>query len=416
MDDKKTLKKEEIEIKYSVPIPDFINNHTESRKQQIIILAIWIRFVHFKRFAPENRKKHILGDFFKLSNLLKDPSDLVFIPYHQSKKLPYGVSVSRIHLAILDFPNIASIRLDLFFKDFFTLYQETYNKNPEICTKLVALFLRKLWISNFFESNSDQDLMIEAFEEAFQDEKLKASINEFKTETELINYFLSNISSLKEINKLISIKVHEVNKNPRVLRKTFKSVHNEIKDIFEVFSYFIGLVRAFTDILANTIEPSISNYFDKRNHVCYGIINFGMGKLISKLNAEPIKMRLEEQYPTLVSFLEKIFFNELRLIRNSESHLKMTTQQDKIDEKIYIIENNMYNFRKEYNLGDFWVLKSNFYQLLTLIFNLFFYLLPDNQIHNYLNSILSFKKFDIGFNYPDLNLTPLIKEIKEEKN
>ena len=106
---KKNSFKNKNEKEFYITIPDYFYKYTESKKQQLILLNIWIRFVNFKQFAPENRKKHILGDFFKLTNLLQDPMDLVSIPYVQSKKLAYGMSVSRMRLAFLILPRASWI-------------------------------------------------------------------------------------------------------------------------------------------------------------------------------------------------------------------------------------------------------------------------------------------------------------------
>ena len=284
---------------------------------------------------------------------------------------------------ILSFPKIGEIDICMLLNEYKSIIYESMRHNSKKTANLMKIYLQKIWKSELFEKNPDLDMYL----------KIK---NKIKTAGTSIS---SRASQIVDLNKEYYDEVHG---SKFKFKKEASEIHENISDIFEVYRYFVGIIRGFLDIVSEKSEKSNILYFNK--NVCYGV-DFYRKKWINK---QPVKIkeskygtntiinRIKDNCPQLTKFIKDILCQDLRKIRNSKGHRKLITQQKSIDSFLYIIDNPKEKYLKEFSYPELMEIWIVLYYILVMSFSIYFYIIPVDSINNAIGYLLHPRDYEAG--------------------
>ncbi|WP_371806179.1 hypothetical protein [Candidatus Lokiarchaeum ossiferum] len=378
--------------KKKIPQKSFSDNpygfqfEINSRKQRIILHEIWKKYLIIKKQVPKEDQQQNFEELNKLTHLILDPRSSVILPYLHPQNSVQS-PMEGIELVVMKFPKMGNFRLNNFFKEFESLILQATAKNKENTSQLVQIFIQNLWDSELFSAKRGQYFIIKSFEQYFKTHDLEQKMKALDTQENFNRFITSQDESINEIQELIISQIHSFSPNIEIPRKSFRMIHKEIKQLFELYGYLIGLVRGLFDVIADNFDSKLENYMDRKYNIVYGLPNKNARKSEQRASAFTKELRRSVSNPTIRYLIDKMVFGKLRPLQNSAS--PPPPRDEMKSDFIYTVENKKQEYVQNFTLSEFWVLKSNLVIFLNFCFNYFFYFCPDNQTGKLIKTYLS---------------------------
>lgn len=372
--------------------PNGFQFEISSRKQLIILKEIWTRFLNIKKKESEEKQPQKLDELKKLNYLILDPRFSVIIPYLHPRNTVQS-PMKGIKLAVMKFPKMGNFRLNHFFKEFESLVLQSTTKNKEITLDLTQIFIENLWKSTLFKPGSDKDFIFDALDKYYKEHDLEEKLSALENQKEFDAFLTSQEQFIPEIQDFIIFQINSFSPNTKKRSHTFRTIHKEIKQLFELYGYLIGFIRGLFDIISDNIDPKLENYMDRKYNIVYGMPNKNARKSEQRAAAFTKQLRKSTTNPTIRYLIDKMIFGKLRPLQNSAS--PPPPKEENSTDHIYIVENKKQEYIQNFTLSEFWVLKSNLVIFLNLCFNYFFYFCPDNQTGKLITTYLE-KRDEMG--------------------